>query len=325
MNWTSADVARAIDVLGTSDSVGEAAGRLGVSEAALRSAFKRARKRGVVTGSPLNHVGAGRVVKAPSVAKGVAADGAGARVQKIMVCPDAHHPYVDDLAWRTFLEACRVVKPDALVIIGDFCDFLSVSAHPKSPADKIDFQAELAAANVALDQISALKIPRVVACEGNHETRITRYIAARAPELYGMMHVKDLLKIEKRGWEWVPYNSWLRIGEVAFTHDVGRSGVNTARQSLQDFGDNLVIGHSHRGAVVYQGTVEGRQHVCMNVGWLGSYEAVPYMHQARAKRDWCHGLGYIEQTKDGVSWCNFVPIISGRCTINGQVISGRAA
>jgi hypothetical protein len=138
-----------------------------------------------------------------------------------------------------------------------------------------------------------------------------------------MMTVPDLLGIERRGWEWYPYRDLLRIGEMTFVHDVGRAGVNTARQSLQDLGDNIVVGHAHRAQVSYAGTIGGRPHVAVCSGWLGDYKKIDYYSQARALREWQHGFTWITQTSDGVSWCNFIPIIDGRCIVDGKLITGR--
>lgn len=247
-----------------------------------------------------------------------------AKPTRIMVCPDAHHPYVDELAWRTFLAAARKVKPDVMVIIGDFADCYAVSSHAKDPGRKSRLKDELQAVNVALDQISRLEIPRVEFCEGNHETRITRFVASEASALYGMLDVKDLLRISERGWGWTPYNDFLKIGKVLYTHDVGRCGVNTARQSLQDVGGNIVVGHSHRAALVYQGTTAGEQHFGLNVGWLGDIGSIDYQHKARARRDWQHAFGLIDQTADGLAWATLVPILEGRCVVYGEQVSGRA-
>lgn len=249
----------------------------------------------------------------------------GAGTTRVLVCPDAHHPFVDRLAWETFLAAGRALRPDVLVIIGDFIDSYSISSHTKDPARKVHFRDELDATNAALDEIDALRVPRVIMCEGNHETRLARAIADRAPEFHGLLDMRGLLDVNDRGYEWVPYKQWIRVGKIAFTHDIERCGVNAARQSLLDFGGNIVFGHTHRGAVVYQGTVDGDQHVCLNVGWLGDYETVDYKHQARARRDWQHGFGLVTLDSTGCGWCEFVPILSGRCIVDGRVISGRAA
>ncbi len=242
------------------------------------------------------------------------------KITKIIVCPDVHVPYHDKKAWKLFLKALATVKPDILVLVGDFADIKSLMAHAKKPKDERFFKKEIAAVLEALNEISAIGIKRVIYCEGNHENRISRYIASNAPELDEMLDAKSLFKIEERGWEWVPYGDYIRIGELSFIHDVGRVGVNAARQSLADFGDNICFGHTHRAAVVYSGTVEGRQHVALNVGWLGDYDAIDYRNRHTAKREWTHGCGLVYQTPNGNSYCNFVPFINGECVIDGKFV-----
>lgn len=246
-----------------------------------------------------------------------------AKLTKILIIPDMHHPYADELVWKTILAAVREMRPDIVVIIGDFCDFYSVSFHAKDPARGSKLRAELDYCNDALNELSALGVERVIYVEGNHENRLARWVAERAPELFRMLTVQELLGIEKRGWEWVPYKSWITIGKMSYTHDVERCGINAGRQSLIDFGGNLTFGHSHRGSTTYVGTLEDGQHVCLNVGHGSDYTKVDYRNQARAKRDWQHGFGWQVQTSDGATWCQFVPILSGRCVVDGKLITGR--
>ncbi len=259
----------------------------------------------------------------PAPARPVAVTQETRRAQRILVCPDAHHPFVDPVAWECFLAAARHMKPDVLVIIGDFCDAFAVSSHSKHPSRRIGFATELAATNKALDQIEALGIPRVVYTEGNHENRLDRYIADKAPEMFGVVPgMKGLLRVHERaGWEWYPYKELVRIGSMSFCHDAGFCGVNAARASLQATGANFCFGHTHRLGVVYEGTVEDGMRVCMNVGWLGNVQDVDYMHKWRAQRDWQQGFGFVDQDSEGLSWCQTVPILRGRCMIDGVRIA----
>lgn len=239
--------------------------------------------------------------------------------ERIIVCPDAHHPFVDERAWACFLEAAYVARANRVVIIGDFGDYYAVSSHDKSPERKETFADELADTNAALDQLQGLGIP-VDYCEGNHEQRLDRYLAKVAPELYGVaLGSKELLRISERGWSWYPYKTICKHGHVRFTHDVGRSGKNAARQSLVDFGDNLVFGHTHRLGVAYEGTIDGGTRVCLNVGWLGDFEAIDYRHKFMAKRDWQHGFGLVDIDDRGNGYCQAIPIINGRAMIDGKV------
>jgi predicted phosphodiesterase len=243
--------------------------------------------------------------------------------QRILVCPDAHHPYVDRRAWDCFLGAAEVLRPDVLVIIGDFADCYAISSHPKHPSRRISFPEEMEATQKALAELQRLAIPRVVFCEGNHEQRLERYITANCPELFGTVAgMRDMLQIDKRrGWEWHPYKTFVRIGQMAFTHEVGRCGVNALRQTLIDFGDNIAFGHTHRLGTMYAGTVDGKTHVGLNVGWLGDVSAVDYRFQFMCHREWQHGFGLIDQDADGVSWCQAVPIINGVCSVDGRRVA----
>lgn len=266
------------------------------------------------------------ILYAPDVAKkgGVAQPGQqAASTQRIMVCPDAHHPYADRLAWQTFLAAAREWKPNRLIIIGDFGDCMAVSFHPKDPSRKMGMKDEIAAVNEAADEVEELGIETVDYLLGNHELRLQRYLWEKAPELYGLVDIGDLLRIKERGWNLVPYRESLTVGKIHFAHDVGRCGKHTASQSLADYGHSIVMGHSHRAATIYAGTVAGDRQVAMNVGTLIDINSVDYRHRAMAAREWQHGFGVIHMTDDGIGWCSFVPIIEGRCVVDGQVISGR--
>lgn len=249
--------------------------------------------------------------------------------QRIIVVPDMHVPYHDARVWACILATIRSCKPSTIVVIGDFADCYAVSSHPKGLDRKADFAAEIEAVNHELDALRRAAGPaaRIVFCEGNHEDRITRYLQGNAPELGGLagLRAPALLRVKKRGIEWIPYRRDVRIGKCSFTHDLGRCGVNTARQSLLDFGGNVVVGHSHRGGVAYQGEARGASHFCLNVGWGGDVEAIDYHHRVRAMRDWQHGFGVVDQDSSGYSWAQFVPVISGRALIDGAQVGRKAA
>lgn len=237
---------------------------------------------------------------------------------RILVVPDAHHPYVDKRAWACVLKVRNQLQPERTVIIGDFSDFYAVSAHTLDPRRRHpeQFKYELELSNEAADELGAAGSGPVDFVEGNHETRLTRFVAAHAPMLNGMLSAREALRIDARGWSWTPYKQTLCIGEMNFTHDVERAGVNATRQSLIDFGHNITIGHTHGAGVAYCG-----QRVGLNVGWLGDIEAIDYRHKDLARRQWQLGFGWITQTSDGLSWAQFIPILNGRCVVDGVLIS----
>jgi predicted phosphodiesterase len=239
--------------------------------------------------------------------------------ERIIVCPDAHHPFVDERAWACFLEAAYVARANRVVIIGDFGDFYQVSRYFKARG-RPSFAEELEAVNDALDEIEQLGVP-VDFCAGNHEHRYDAYLQEKAPELLGVApDLPALLRMRQRpGIAWHGYGDLLRVGHMHFIHDVGRSGKNAARESLADLGSNIVFGHTHRLGVAYEGTSANVPRVSLNVGWLGDFDAVDYRHRCMARRSWQHGFGLVDIDSDGVGYCQAVPIIDGRCLVDGKV------
>ena len=159
--------------------------------------------------------------------------------------------------------------------------------------------------------------------QGNHDLRIERYVAANAPEISAYVDSwEEIYGLARAGWKTLPSRESLQIGHLRMTHDVGRAGVNAARQSLLDVGENLAFGHTHRGQVVYQGTVHGRKLVGATLGWLGDPEAIDYRHRDMIRRDSIHGFGAVHMRDDGVFWLQFIPIIDGCCVLDGVEYRG---
>lgn len=249
------------------------------------------------------------------------------KTTRILIVSDLHAPFHDKDAWECLLEVVRQTNPGTIVIIGDFSDCLAISSHPKSLDRKHDFAKEVEGVNRCLDELrdAAGYTCRIVWTAGNHEDRITRYLQSNAPELGGIkeLRAEGLFRCSERRIEWIPYRDSIKIGNCSFTHDVGRCGVNTARQSLLDWGGNIVVGHSHRGGVAYQGEAKGSSHFCLNVGWLGDVNEIDYNHKMRCKRDWQLGFGIVDQNEDGFSWASFIPVLNGSCVVDGQLIEGK--
>lgn len=248
----------------------------------------------------------------------------GSNLTKVLICPDVHLPYHHKQSWDTFLEVARKWKPDKLVILGDMVDFDEVSSHPKDPTKRVPFDEEVRKSNVEMDRLSKIYIPEVYFCEGNHETRLLRYLGDRAPELAGVVNVRQLLQIRDRGWKWVSYGDYCTIGKLHFTHDVGFSGENAAKQSVMAFGGNIIIGHTHRAVGHYVSTINGDRHVGWTMGWLGDPTCISYRHKARVARESQHGFGiaYVRKS-DGAAWVNFVPIIKGTACVEGKFYNSK--
>lgn len=240
---------------------------------------------------------------------------------KVLFCPDTHIPYHHEKSWQCFLAVAEGWRPDVCVVLGDFGDFASVSTYVKDPRTALSLADEVDGVNDALDSLD--KALKRGGCKtkyyllGNHEDRLFRYTQKLAPELWPYVSIADMLKLEKRRWREVPYKSSLGFGKLRVSHDVGRAGVNAARQSVQDVGKSIVIGHTHRLAIAYQGNQTGERHLGATLGWLGDPEAIDYRHRDLVRRDWQHGFGFARFDAMGNFWLTPVPIIGGKCIVEG--------
>jgi hypothetical protein len=127
---------------------------------------------------------------------------------RVLLIPDTHRPYHSRRAWQVMIKATvEVLKPDTIVVLGDFGDFYAASQHDKDPRRASRLKEELDDVSYGLDVLDAIPgVRRKVYCAGNHEWRQARYISKYAPCLDGLVvSWEDYLRISQRGWELIPY------------------------------------------------------------------------------------------------------------------------
>jgi UDP-2,3-diacylglucosamine pyrophosphatase LpxH len=243
-------------------------------------------------------------------------------LRKVLWIPDCHIPYEDKRAFELMLQAMRWWKPDDINILGDFEDFYPVSAHSKDP-ERIRFlKNEVDAINKRLDQLDALGAENKVFVEGNHADRLRRYLADKAPELFGLVSVRELFKLDSRGWQFTPYKQSSKQGKVYQTHECGNAGPHAHVKAMEAFQGNVVIGHTHRMAISYSGSARGKSHTAAMFGWLGDVEKVDYLHRIQALRAWQLGFGVGRQEANGTVHIQPVPIVDYKLVIDGRLFVG---
>jgi hypothetical protein len=240
------------------------------------------------------------------------------RLKRLFLIPDAHHPFVKRSSWKLVLKVAKDFRPDILVTLGDFIDCWSVSNYDKSPARSSQLQTEIDAANLALDELDNLKVPRKEYLFGNHEARLEKYLSTRAPELFSMMKIEQLLKLEKRGWGFTKYKDYLKIGKLFLVHDTGSAGMYAHIRSMAAFEGSVVQGHTHRLGSHYIGSARGNSHVGISSGWIGDPDQVDYAFRIQSARDWHQGftVGYMEP--GGNVHLQLVPIVDNACVVSGK-------
>ncbi|TXH41383.1 MAG: hypothetical protein E6Q97_37665 [Desulfurellales bacterium] len=242
----------------------------------------------------------------------------------IVFIPDCHHPYVDQAAWQLALDVVRKTKPEIIVVLGDFIDNLPVNNHGLDSPLKYSLLSELSAARhalVELEQAAGPQLRRKIFVEGNHETRLNRYIMQRAPELHGLVNIETALGLKEAGWEFYPYKTTCKLGKLHITHDTGKAGKNAHRSTALAYMGSAVQGHTHRMAYEVTGTFDGTPYLAAMLGWLGDRKAADYMHEVGAA-EWVHGMGIGHMERDtGIVHVQPIPFVNGKCVVNGELLS----
>jgi len=260
----------------------------------------------------------------PSVAPPEPAPEASASVELMWRClfiPDAHIPYHDRVAWAVTVAAAREFKPHIVVVLGDLIDFYQISRFSRSPTRQLTLEDEVCATRDALDELDTLGAQWKLYIAGNHEERMATYLATRAPELFDLVSVEDLLSLSSRGWQFKPYREHAFLGKTLVTHDLQQAGVTAIRTARTHAGCGVIIGHTHRMGMHFLAEVDGVALPAVGFGWLGRHEMADYRTRHLAQREWVHGFGIGHMSADGLLWPQCIPIINGSCCVEGIMVS----
>lgn len=238
---------------------------------------------------------------------------------KILIIPDLHCPYNDKRAFNLMLKASADFNPNTVVILGDWIDNYSISKYTKNPQRDRFLRWEVAEANKALDKVDTYFPQSIkIFLAGNHEERLERYISDKAPELFGLVDTKKLLKLQERKYTYYPYGGYHKIGKLYFTHgDIVRENVTQAM--LDKYEKSIVFGHTHRMEQTIKVNVLGEGHLGITSGWLGSMKKIDYI---KTFSNWQLGFSTAVVMPNGNFFTQLHPIVANKCWINGRVYKG---
>lgn len=184
------------------------------------------------------------------------------KLYKAVVVNDMHAPFHDSQAINASLKACRIVKPDEIIIAGDLVDFYLLSKFDKNPARKHTLQDELDEGMKILERYRrACPKAKITYLEGNHEARLQKYVW-RHPELYNIRNLKmnSLMELDRLGIKYVPNNKYYKIKNgLVVTHGdmVRKHSGYTAKGFLENLGVSVLFGHTHRGGTHHKTDLSG--------------------------------------------------------------------
>jgi hypothetical protein len=166
-------------------------------------------------------------------------------------------------AHRAVVKLAKVLRPDLLICAGDAVDWAGLSRHPRIMwEDRPSPVAELAIGQKRLHEIQvASPKSRRLFTLGNHDQRLSTFLAGNAPQLEGLhgTRLEDFFP----SWEF-SWAVWLNPGATFPTVCKHRwhGGVNAARSNVTKAGTHMVTGHTHLLQIV------------AHTDWLGTRYAV---------------------------------------------------
>lgn len=247
--------------------------------------------------------------------------------RRVLLIPDTHRPYHSRRAFGLLLKAAiEIIKPDTLVILGDFGDFYAASQHDKDPRRVSKLKEELDDVAYGLDALDSIPgVKRKVYCSGNHEWRQARHIAKYAPELDGLVvSWSEYLQLGRRGWELIPYKRIGIVGNMLVTHETGIGGMHAPKRVLDLTASmgatDIAFGHTHRLGMATLGSFNGRPRISVSCGWLGSHKSADYVHAIQAFSTYNHGFAYAVADDTGHLIPGLAYIYGNRAHVLGQTV-----
>lgn len=213
------------------------------------------------------------------------------------------------------------LKPDIVTILGDYLDAESVSSFPRDPDRFQMLKDEIEDVNKGLDEFDRYyPKARKIYIMGNHEERFQTYVRQKAPALFGIAYLPELLRFAQRpNWEWVKYGKHVRIGKLIFTHGT-LARQNVASAMLQKYEHSVCFGHVHKIEEALKVNGLGEAHVAFTPGWLGDMEQVDYIKDFA---NWQLGFALVYHLSDGNFFHTTHKIINNATVVNGELYTLR--
>lgn len=243
----------------------------------------------------------------------------------VVVLCDVHIPDHDLPAWTATLQWISDHPVTEIILNGDFLELLSCSQHGGTP-DITSLKSDMAAGRAALEELrTAAPTAKITYLQGNHETRLERFILAKAPALFGSLNLTIGLGLDDLGIEWVSeMNQPIHRGSLDILHGHQLSEYlpkHHAAKLADVYGAanrTAIIGHSHRAQTFHKPAYGGMQSAvavgCLRTlrpGWTHGREG-----------GWSHQFLVAYLDADGQSYCYPITVKNGNFIWNGKKYGG---
>lgn len=225
---------------------------------------------------------------------------------------DYHRPYTDEDAEALDYQTTEYMKPDVIVTGSDFADFPTISAYAPDPDlgndDILDTLRPHWYAHIdALRGVAPNAT--LVWIEGNHETRLWRFLDETAPQVRNTMREAFIDLIRYRGNVlYLGRVSEVQIGALTVLHGDGSCLGDVAARKLLNarrFQGWYMFGHNHKWTQYL--TVGSRNMVgAAGSGHIGTQ--IPHYQKVNRFNYWTQGTCYatVDMRTDYVAFDNLV-------------------
>lgn len=219
---------------------------------------------------------------------------------RVLSLSDIHIPYHSKEALEAAVKYGKKLKPDVVVILGDYQDFYRISRFQQDPK-KRTLKEEIATGKDGLSWLRG-QFPkaRIIYKLGNHDERWNHYIWNKAVELWDLenLQLHNVLGFEDLGIERVDDNMIL-AGELPMFHghELGRgisSPVNPARGMWLRGNHTILVGHYHRTSSHPETDIHNNEMMTWSQGCLCDRRP----EFARVNR-WNFGFAFVDVEADG--------------------------
>jgi hypothetical protein len=241
----------------------------------------------------------------------------------VVAAGDFQFPFEDPEVYASFLTFLAAERPDRIVLTGDILDLTAVSAYDRDPRLGMPVQEELAHAHRRLAEIRASAGPeaQIFFLYGNHEARLSKWLAKRAPELVGMtdsegreiLSLANLLRLDAL--DITPcltdglafagpehFRSYYQIApDLIATHGTysrSTGGGASIMPIVDAAGVSVVGGHDHSQGIAFKtiggfAGIEQRRTAAISTGMMCRRTELGYLAQHQVSR-WAAGFAVIE-------------------------------
>lgn len=190
-------------------------------------------------------------------------------IKTAIILPDVHLKESIGKDYAAVKPFIKKIKPDVIILLGDFMDVNSLSAWDYDKKRKMEgrrYKKEIDCAKEELDFLQKY-CKEIIYIEGNHEDRVNRYLD-KNPEMEGIIEIPEELNLKEREIKWVKMNDLYKLSGMYFTHGM-YTNKYSAQKHLQVLGCNICFGHQHSTQTAMQNMAMQKPHMSYALGTLG--------------------------------------------------------